>query len=135
MINKKDVITIRLPYPSLESDLATEAHMYICISDIISNFRLVKCQTLKPYMIKNPEFVNFIDEASDISRNPFRHKSRIDCDKVFKTVSVTYSDSLKAVRNVCDDLYNAVISKLGDNYKIINVDENKLLQINSAIHK
>lgn len=62
MINKKDVIRMKVPYPSVSSKLALTSHMYICktVSGPLREF--VKCQTLKPYMLINDVISHYCDE-------------------------------------------------------------------------
>lgn len=88
MINQRDVIRMRIPYPDINSDLAVMSHMYICKKADGSLYEYVKCQTLKPAMLSGRLLKHFVDENADISRNPFKRATRIDCDKIFYTDSV-----------------------------------------------
>lgn len=90
MISPKDVITMRIPYPSIQDGLALAAHMYICRDKSGHHCEFVKCQTLKPKMLTSNLVRHFIDEAPDLTRNPFQKMTRIDCDKLFITESVKF---------------------------------------------
>lgn len=138
MINPRDVIRMRIPYPGISSDLAVTAHMYICKKVDGSLYEYVKCQTLKPAMLTGKLLKHFVDENADISRNPFQRATRIDCDKVFYTDSVRYDDRLKTATrpDVCQELYNKVAKELeADGYDKIELDENMLVSINQLITK
>ena len=136
LIKEKDVIRMKVPFPNFNSTLALQAHMYICGQDAAPNYGFIKCQTLKPYMLGSSKFTHYVDEPADLSRNPFKHTSRIDCDKFFVSASVQYDDNLKTSPrpDVCQDLYNSVKSKLlADGYRIITLNENALVQLNALI--
>lgn len=137
MIRKKDVIRMKVPFPNISSKLAFSPHMYICRNQADSRYEYIKCQTLKPYMlIKNP-ITNYHDEDPDSSRNPFYKKTRIDCDKVFTSSNVSYSDSLKTTirSDVCDDLFNRVEEMLQkDDYDEIPLNERDLKNLNDLIY-
>lgn len=136
MINTKDVIRMKVPYPSINSGLAYNAHMYICARCDTPNYGFIKCQTLKPYMLSSGLFKHFIDEEPDINRNPFIRTTRIDCDKLFTTASVKYDDTLKtsARPDVCEDLYYDILHELAmDSYDTITIDEIMLKALNSKI--
>ena len=95
MIKEKDVIRMKVPFPNIDSQLAAKAHMYICRQSSSPNYGFVKVQTLKPQMINSRILLHYVDEQADLSRNPFNHTSRIDCDKLFVSSSVEYHDALK----------------------------------------
>lgn len=138
MIKEKDVIRMKVPFPNISDKLAVQAHMYICGNDSSPNYGFIKCQTLKPWMLDNSTMVHYVDEPADITRNPFSHTSRIDCDKFFITTSVTYHDGLKTPSrpDVCQELYDTVKSELiADGYNTIAVNESELVSINSLINK
>lgn len=99
---------MKVPYPNISSKLAVSAHMFICRKNDGTNYEYIKCQTLKPYMLINNPIRNFYDEEPNKDRNPFKRKTRIDCDKIFSTFTVSYDDLLKTkVRSdICDDLFN-----------------------------
>lgn len=138
MINKKDVIRMKVPYPSVSSKLALTSHMYICktVSGPLREF--VKCQTLKPYMLINDIISHYCDEQPDINRNPFNKTTRIDCDELFVTESVKYDLRLRTDSrpDVCKELYDNVIKELEiDGYKRIKINESELLKLNLLITK
>ena len=136
LINSRDVIRMKVPFPNISSNLAMQAHMYICKDSLHPSYGFIKCQTLKPYMLTSSTIIHYVDEVADASRNPFSHTSRIDCDKLFTTSSVSFSDSLKTTirSDVCYDLFSAVISELmADGYSCISINEPVLVAINSQI--
>lgn len=136
MINQRDVIRMKVPYPTVSDSLALKAHMYICRVSGDSYYEFVKCQTLKPYMLINNTMTHYWDEQPDISRNPFTRTTRIDCDKTFKTYSVIYDDALKATArpDVCEEVFNSVENELvADGYEEIDVPEDDLKMLNSLI--
>lgn len=138
MINTRDVIRMRIPYPDISAGLAVSSHMYICKSVNGSVYEYVKCQTLKPKMLAGNLLKHYVDEEADISRNPFLRTTRIDCDKVFVTNSVQYDSRLKTTTrpDVCNELYDAVIKELNaDGYDTIEMDEDELTSINPMITK
>lgn len=140
MINRKDVIRVRMPFPDISSDLATTSHMYICRQVEEDTYRFLKCQTLKPKMLGSDIMQHYWDEQPDITRNPFCHATRIDCDKEFVTTGVQYDDALKTVSrpDVSDDVINEAERELFcDGYTSHNIDESNLLRLNplvSAVH-
>ena len=135
MINSKDVIRMKIPYPSINSNMAVSAHMYICRNRSELNYEYIKCQTLKPSMLINSPMTNYHDESPDITRNPFTKKTRIDCDKLFLTSNVSYDISLKTTTrpDVSDDLFNAVNQKLLNGYSKVNINEGELKLLNPLI--
>ena len=136
MINQKDVIVMLIPFPNIWSTLAVRNHMYICMKEDRLHHEFVKCQTLKYDMLINSPINSFVDEQADITRNPFVHSTRIDCDKVFTTDSVVYSEDLLTDRrrNVSDDLFGDIQKKLNDNpFQKIPLDEDDLVNLNYAI--
>lgn len=138
MIRQKDVIRMKVPFPTVSAGLAVQAHMYICGQDSAPNYGFIKCQTLKPHMLTSTLVKHYIDEPADISRNPFARTSRIDCDKFFVTTSVCYDDGLKTPSrpDVCQELYDAVKRELiKDGYNTIAVNETELVSLNPLITK
>lgn len=138
MINPKDVIRMKVPYPSISDRLAVSSHMYICRSAEDSSKGFVKCQTLKPYMLTKNQMRHYCDEKPDILRNPFKRMTRLDCDKLFTTDEVVYDTALRIIErpDICQDLYNDMIYELEtDGYTVIAVNENELLQLNYLIRK
>lgn len=102
---------MRLPFPTINSALAVHSHMYICYAHTINNYKLVKCQTFKN------KFYNLnhrIIESKNINRNPFMHKTLIDCDKLFNLDRLIIPDSLLTTnrRDICDELFSKVDTEL-----------------------
>ena len=122
MINQRDVIRIKIPYPSINDKLAMSAHMYICRQAAMPKYEFVKCQTLKPYMLLNNIMRHYIDEEPDITRNPFKHTTRIDCDKTFNTNGIEYDSQLLTPirKDICEETFLSVEKELQiDGFEII----------------
>ena len=138
LINRKDVITVRVPFPNISSDLAITAHMYICKSKIGTCHEFVKCQSFKPYMLVRRDVVSYIDEDADSTRNPFKQKSRIDCDKILITTGVDYDSALRTSTrpDICDDLANQIDEKMTNNPPNRHyLNEDELVSLNRLITK
>lgn len=138
MINERDVLRMKVPYPSVDSKLAASSHMYICQNAKSPHYSFVKCQTLKPYMLVNNTMKHYCDEQPDRSRNPFQKVTRIDCDKLFSTHAVSYHDSLKTTirDDVCVELYRAVERELyEEGYLDIPIHEGDLVKLNVLVNK
>ena len=137
MINAKDVVRMKVPYPSISDGMAVASHMYICHRRSDKDYEYIKCQTLKPYMFSKNPMVHYYDEQPDISRNPFTRPTRIDCDKLFRTTTVHYNDELKTSNrpDVCEDLFRAVQEELlKAGYSDININEVELKNLNRLIY-
>ena len=133
MIKERHVVRMKIPFPSASSELAYSPHMYICMKAVPPQYKFVKCQTLKPYMLISNVIKNYCDEAPDISRNPFKHMTRIDCDKTFCTSGVEYDAGLltTARPDICKELFAEIQDKLcGEN---ILLDKAELLELNVLI--
>jgi hypothetical protein len=138
LIKEKDVIRMKVPFPSISSGLALQSHMYICGQDTEPKYGFIKCQTLKPHMLGSNVIAHYVDEQADILRNPFVRTSRIDCDKFFVTSSVRYDDGLKTTSrpDVCQELYDDVKHELEtDGYRTISLNEEELVVLNYLITK
>lgn len=138
MISPGDVIRMKVPYPNISAGLAVSAHMYICREAEGDNYEYIKCQTLKPKMLGSSLFRHFVDEAPDISRNPFQRTTRIDCDKVFTTNSFCYDDGMKTTArpDVCSELFSKILKELeADGYEEIKMNVDELTGLNPKIAK
>lgn len=137
MINEKDVIRMKVPYPTISDTLAVSAHMYICRTVQGSLREFVKCQTMKPYMLTNKTMQHFCDEKPGISRNPFQKITRIDCEKLFFTSNVKYDNSLRTTTrpDICDDLIQRVNAELAaDGHMRIPIKANELMHLNRLVY-
>lgn len=137
MIKPKDVIRMKVPYPSISDGMAMKSHMYICRSHFGTNYEYIKCQTLKPYMLIHNPMTRYHDEQPDLTRNPFTRLTRIDCDKIFSTYTVSYDERLKTESrpDVCDDLFTTIENKLRlDGYVNIRLNETELKSLNRFIY-
>lgn len=138
MIKEQDVIRMKVPFPSVDSKLAMNAHMYICGKDTAPHYGFIKCQTLKPYMLNKRIIAHYVDEVADATRNPFNRTSRIDCDKLFVSYAVHYDDRLKTTTrpDICGELYGKVKQTLtSHDYQTVAMDEEKLVALNALISK
>lgn len=138
MINRKDVITVRVPFPNISSDLAITSHMYICKSKTGTCHELVKCQSFKPYMLIRQDVISYIDEEADTTRNPFKQKTRIDCDKIFITTNVEYDSALRTSTrpNICDGLADQIDEVMANNSPTRHcLNEDELVSLNRLITK
>ena len=134
MIRERHVIRMKIPFPSIGSELASSPHMYICIKSASPEYRFVKCQTLKPYMLIKATMKNYCDEKPDIARNPFSKTTRIDCDKVFCTSGDEYDEKLLTTSrpDICEDLFSETQRRLTD-YEDVYLKEGELLSLNVFI--
>ena len=83
MIEKKDVIRMRIPFPKTDAELARKAHMYICIENKYPK-KFLKCQTETPNRVRpNSPPYQYIKTMPDLHHNPFLSPTLIDCDKSF----------------------------------------------------
>lgn len=138
MIDRKDVVTIRIPFPDISSDLAFRPHMYICHWARHKVKRFVKCQSLKPYMLTYKTINHFVDEKPDPNRNPFTRLTRIDCDKEFYTTNLRYPLSLRTTTrpDVCDELIQIVDTKLiCDSCDSHALDEQEMTKLNNSVYR
>lgn len=136
LINRSDVVRIKMPFPDISSDLAVNSHMYICRVADGNTFCFVKCQTLKPYMLISTPMRHYWDEAPDITRNPFQRATRIDCDKEFITCHVRYDERLRTTwrPDVCNDVMLHIDAELlCDGYVSNYIEESALLSLNPLI--
>lgn len=136
MIKAKDVVRMKIPYPSVSDGLALSSHMYICKAANSTLREFVKCQTLKPYMLIQGTMKHYCDEQPDITRNPFKHATRIDCDKLFATNTVKYDLRMRTDcrADICQSLYDDVLKELNeDGYARINMNEVELKGLNHYI--
>ena len=124
---------MKMPFPDINSQLAVQSHMYICYNRNTNDYELVKCQTFKN------RFYNLnhkIIESKDINRNPFNHKTLIDCDKLFRLQQVTIPDTLLTTtrRDICEELFNNVAVELQtDSFEIEVMDNIKVKSVNPDI--
>lgn len=136
MISPKDVVRLKVPYPNISSDLAVNAHMYICYNND-GKKDLVKAQTYKPLL--EDVVASFIDSDNyDSNEHPFRRRTLIDLDKYFCCENVTIPLRLKASDNngqVSGNIYNRIMSETNNlqtcNCEVISSDD--LKSINHAL--
>ena len=134
MINTKDVITIRVPYPDTTSILARIPHMYICTDVSDPSCELVKCQSFKPYhtLVGSSPVCRIVEQPNN-TRNPFRHPTIIDLDKLFIAMRTLLPDSLITTQGVCDALLVEIKTKINATVERITLTEAGLQTVNYAI--
>ncbi|MCV3754209.1 hypothetical protein [Ureaplasma zalophigenitalium] len=112
MINKRDVITLFIPFPCINSQLAKKSHMYICLYKKINKKEMLKVQTAKPLLINT--LANYCLVYPDLQHNPFKKVSLVDLDKVFSIHYVKIPRILcTTIRsNISVSLYEHLKSKL-----------------------
>ncbi|OSP86020.1 hypothetical protein B9W73_12600 [Lactococcus lactis] len=130
MINVGEVSNLKVPFPSVSSRLARQAHMYICVEKN-SNFVFVKSQTFKAPLLTRVS--NYIIERSDINRNPFSRETLIDLDKDFQVsrdVEISRASLCYRRKDVCSELFSDIDNKI--NHPLHKVLETKkLVALNS----
>lgn len=137
MISERNVVRMRIPFPTISDQLAVQSHMYICNKCVDRHHEFVKCQTIKPYMLRDHTIIHYWDENPDIKRNPFTRPTRIDCDKVFCTFLVVYDSRLLTTSRT--DVVNNVMLNVRRNLAlgktdVIHLNEKELVSINKLIH-
>lgn len=136
LIEQRHVVRMRVPFPNVDSTLAVQPHMYICIKNGAQK-EFIKCQTFKPtHLLKNKRPFKYIIESPDINRNPFKDKTTIDCDKSFYINNVIVDRSLLTTRriDVCEELFNSIILEINhQNFSKSSIDIEPLLSLNTKI--
>lgn len=128
MIDQADVITIRVPFPQIDSGLAMHSHMFICMENKAQK-KFIKSQTFKPsHLMANKEPYHCIIESANIERNPFLKKTTIDCDKSFCVDNVTIDSKLltKRRKNVCEELFKDIQERIKHEFfteKVLDASE------------
>jgi len=87
-------------------------------------------------MLNNQVIQNYCDEKPDINRNPFKQTTRIDCDKIFRTVNVYYDEKLLTTsrRDICEELFEKIKNKLScPQTAYIQLDEKIVVALNTLI--
>lgn len=125
---------MRMPFPNISSMLALSSHMYICYEHVANNYQLVKCQTFKNtfYTLKHK-----IIEPGNIKRNPFKHRTLIDCDKLFKLNGLVIPDSLLTTnrRDICAELFSKVDNEIqSDGYESEIMKRELVKSVNPGIN-
>jgi hypothetical protein len=116
------------------SELAKKAHMYICTDIPEPSCELVKCQRYKPYhTLSGSEPVRRITEPPDMTRNPFRHPTVIDLDKIFTATRSLFPDSLKTTQGVCDALFAEIRLNLRTDTVRVALTDAELRSVNPKI--
>lgn len=137
MIEQKDVVTMKIPFPTISDDLAVYPHMYVCLESERESKHFLKCQSLKPYHLgKNKAPFKRIIENVNANRHPFKRTTIIDCDKFFSVQGVQISTDLlaKMRKDVCPELFKSVIRVSNyPNLEEHQLDSESLTKINHKI--
>ena len=134
MIEEKDVITLRVPYPDSAGELAKKSHMYICFRVPGPACELIKCQSFKPYhLLSNSLPVRRIVEQPDPNRSPFRHPTVIDLDKLFSATRSLFPDRLKAAQGIGDDLFALIQNNVEEAIERVTLSDAELRAVNPAL--
>ncbi|WP_158738604.1 hypothetical protein [Alteribacillus sp. YIM 98480] len=139
MINKKNVVRMKVPFPGINSALAQSSHMYICMREG-SDKKFIKCQTQKPqHLHKKKRPYCYVSESADVSRNPFKNTTIIDCDKEFLLSNLVIDRDLITTRrpDVCEELFIEVKSKSDENsdLEFEDIDPDDICSVNEKIKK
>jgi hypothetical protein len=136
LIECKDVIRLKVPFPNISSTLAYTPHMYICYEKNGSAKALVKCQSFKIGLITGANRARrYVKEQPDIARNPFNKLTLIDCDKLFTTdVRLPLSLLTTNRRDICAQLHADIRTELNrDGYTTYALPTDELQLLNPAI--
>lgn len=136
LIEEKNVIRMRVPFPNINSGLAARPHMYVCIKSGTQK-EFLKCQSFRPaHLLKHKPPYKYLIEPPDINRNPFDNKTTIDCDKSFGIENVIVDKSLitSKRKDICDELYKGLKHEIGHNKFIKkHISISPLLSLNTMI--
>lgn len=121
-----------MPFPNINAGLAVKAHMYICERKRGNDYCLIKCQSFKN---KDYNLKHFVIEKPDISRNPFKHPSLIDCEKRFNLREVLISDQVltKRRRDISSELFKSIEDQITEECVDEIVDIQNLIILNRGI--
>jgi len=137
MIEKKDVITMRIPFPKVDSKLARVAHMYICLENKYPK-KFLKCQTETPRRVRpNSPPYRYIKAMPDIHHNPFINPTLVDCDKSFVMdydISINKKSLTLRRRDISEELFCKLEKKIRhDDFEEIVLDANIVALLNDDI--
>lgn len=135
MISPKDVITLKVPFPTIDDGLAQEAHMYICYENSEVK-KLIKAQSFKPLL--ESTISNYIDSNDFLYEHPFRRRTLIDLDKYFLFKDILIPLSLKATNNngvVSDNIFSQIGNQTSDLLfcKVIDISPQDVKKINYKV--
>ncbi|BAK95117.1 hypothetical protein [Tetragenococcus halophilus] len=134
MTKVKDIVTMKIPFPKLSSNLAVKSHMYLCIKHG-ENKRFLSCQTKKPLLLRSdePPF-HFVDVGVNKSECPFVRDTLIACDYYFQLSNIHINPSLLAQKGVSSNIYSKVDAEIKHpNFKEQKISVNNLLKINPEL--
>lgn len=138
MTNIKDVIRVKIPFPNIADNLATQSHMYLCIQEGKSK-KLLSCQTKKPSLLhKNKPPFSYVDCKADITKNPFSRDTLIACDYCFYLDNIHVDKALLTTkrRDVCDQTFSQVQMKIAhQSFSQKPIDGATLISINPLLSK
>lgn len=128
---------MRIPFPEIDSKLARDAHMYICLENEQPK-KFLKCQSAYKHLkdVKKPPY-QFVEVAPNIKHNPFRRPTLVDCDKSFvMNHEIVISEKLLTTRR--RDISEAFFGKLKEkikhkDFKEVVLDAKVIVQLNDEI--
>lgn len=132
MLNNKQVITLLSPWPNSSSPLTKIRHMYICKESHDNTCEFFICTHISPDNLNEIQS-GMVDEFPDVTRNPFRRPTRINCRIVHKSTGVDYDASLlTTIRpDICDELYERLLQEYDHSFKLVAVlDTEAILALN-----
>lgn len=132
LIEPTDVLLLKIPYPNDSSGLATNQHMYICVSVDSDSAAFVKCQSYKPYHVRqNATPFNRLVEAPDVARNPFQRPTLIDLDKLFVIDLYAFTSKTRFINPISQPLYDDIQKKMNfENMKQVRFSEQEIRMMN-----
>lgn len=138
MTKVKDIFRVKLPFPDISSNLATRAHMYLCIQ-AGKDKKILSCQTKKPLLLRTdkPPY-RYVDCKADIEKNPFKRDTLIACDYCFELKGIHVDSSLLTSprRDMCPEMYSEVLNKISSStFSSRVLDEDLLLSLNPLLSK
>jgi hypothetical protein len=92
--------------------------MYLCIAVSGNEAIFAKCQTLSPTNMQSgfPPYNRI--EVHDIGKTAFRHKTLIDCDKVFIFPAASIAENVIVEQAITNDLAVEIIERTTNSDRI-----------------
>ena len=129
MIREKDVVTLRMPYPNVSSNLAVLSHMYICKKPGKIK-KLLKIQTIKNrHKTKGYPCLNFYELKAVDQNNPCNRDSFVDLDKNFILEHVNIPLKLKTKKELHKESFLEILERIRT-IEDVNINTKEFLSIN-----
>lgn len=136
MINLRDVVKIKMPFPDISSELAVTPHMYICCEN--SGFdKVVKVQTFKTLLLTKVN--NYLDSDQYVNEHPFNNRSLVDLDKCFNIEKGKLTEKLKVANNngqISERFHNDIMTNTTNlsTCKVILINTDELISVDRFIN-